>query len=121
MPVLGAHSLSLEVPDIASGVAFYSDAGLVPSVSGNIATLQCKGQDRESIVLLGGFPRKRLHHITLRANRLDEIARNVPKAGGKVAVFNVAKVMRDYKKWQYYAMVMNTKRTTATAELGNPQ
>ena len=84
MPVLGAHSLSLEVPDIASGVAFYSDAGLVPSVSGNIATLQCKGQDRESIVLLGGFPRKRLHHITLRADGLDEIASNVPKAGGKV-------------------------------------
>lgn len=41
-----------------------------------------------------------------------------PKAGGKVAVFNVAKVMRDYKKWQYYATVMNSKRTTAAAELG---
>ena len=40
-----------------------------------------------------------------------------PKQGGKVAVFNVAKVMRDYKKWQYYATVMNSKRTTATAEL----
>ena len=84
MPVLGAHSLSLEVPDIASGVAFYSDAGLVPAVSGNIATLRCKGQDRESIVLLGGFPRKRLHHITLRADGLGEIARSVPAAGGSV-------------------------------------
>ena len=53
-------------------------------MSGNIATLQCKGQDRESIVLLGGFPRKRLHHITLHADGLAEIARNVPAAGGSV-------------------------------------
>ncbi len=36
---------------------------------------------------------------------------------GKVAVFNVAKVMRDYKKWQHFAGVMNTKRTEAAATL----
>jgi Skp family chaperone for outer membrane proteins len=40
-----------------------------------------------------------------------------PRAGGKVAVFNVARVMKDYQKWQYYAAVMNQKRTTAAAEL----
>ena len=84
MPVLGSYSLTLEVPDVAVGAAFYGDAGLVATVSGNVATLQCQGQDRESIVLLGGFARKRLHHITLRADGLDEIARNVPPAGGKV-------------------------------------
>lgn len=41
-----------------------------------------------------------------------------PKPGGRVAVFNVAKVMKDYQKWQYYAKVMNEKRTTAAAGLG---
>ena len=84
MPVLGPHSLTLEVPVVAEGVAFYGDAGLVATVTGKNATLRCAGQDRESIVLLGGFARKRLHHITLRADGLDEIARNVPAAGGKV-------------------------------------
>jgi catechol 2,3-dioxygenase-like lactoylglutathione lyase family enzyme len=86
MPVLGAYSLTLEVPDIALGLAFYGDAGLVPTIAGNVATLQCQGQGRESIVLLGGFARKRLHHITLRADGLDEIARHVPGAGGKLVV-----------------------------------
>ena len=41
-----------------------------------------------------------------------------PRASGKVAVFNVARVMRDYKKWQYFASVMNNKRTGAAGELG---
>ena len=42
-----------------------------------------------------------------------------PKTGGgKVAVFNVAKVMKDYQRWQYYAAMMNQKRTTAAADLG---
>ena len=84
MPVLGSYALTLEVPDIADGVAFYGEAGMVATVSGNVATLRCAGQDRESIVLLGGYARKRLHHITLRADGLNEIARNVPAAGGKV-------------------------------------
>ena len=39
------------------------------------------------------------------------------KPTGRVAVFNVAQVMRDYKKWQYYASVMNQKRVVATADL----
>lgn len=41
-----------------------------------------------------------------------------PRASGKVAVFNVAKVMKDYKRWQHFAGVMNQKRTGAAAELG---
>jgi Skp family chaperone for outer membrane proteins len=39
-------------------------------------------------------------------------------AGGKVAVFNVAKVMRDYKKWQHYATIMQNKRNAAAGDLG---
>ncbi len=40
------------------------------------------------------------------------------KPSGRVGVFNVAKVMRDYKKWQHYAAVMNQKRVVASADLG---
>ena len=36
---------------------------------------------------------------------------------GKVAVFNVAKVMKEYKKWQHYAGVMNQRRTGASGDL----
>ncbi len=41
-----------------------------------------------------------------------------PRSSGKVAVFNVAKVMKDYQRWQYYAAVMNQKRTAAAGDLG---
>jgi Skp family chaperone for outer membrane proteins len=40
-----------------------------------------------------------------------------PRAGGKVAVFNVAKVMKDYKRWQHFAKVMNDKRAAESAGL----
>lgn len=40
-----------------------------------------------------------------------------PKPGGKVGVFNVARVMKDYQKWQYYAKVMNDKRAAASGDL----
>ena len=33
-------------------------------------------------------------------------------------MFNVAKVMKDYQRWQYYAAMMNKKRTAAAGELG---
>jgi len=36
----------------------------------------------------------------------------------RVAVFNVAKVMKDFKKWQFYAVTMNNKRIIAAGELG---
>jgi Skp family chaperone for outer membrane proteins len=41
-----------------------------------------------------------------------------PKSGGRVGVFNVAKVMKDYQKWQYFAKVMNDKRAGAAGDLG---
>ena len=84
MAVLGPLSFTLEVPDLDAGVKFYTDAGLVADVRGDIAGLRCDGQDRNSIVLLGGHAKKRLHHISLRAEDLDAIAAAVPGDGGKV-------------------------------------
>ena len=84
MAVLGPLGVTLEVPDVDPGVKFYTDAGLVATVDGNVARLRCEGQDRDSIVLIGGASRKRLHHISLRADRLDEIAARVPEEGGAV-------------------------------------
>ena len=84
MAVLGALSFTLEVPEIDTGVQFYTDAGLVAAVEGGVARLRCEGQDRDSIVLMGGYPRKRLHHISLRADDLDGIAAAVPAHGGTV-------------------------------------
>lgn len=45
-------------------------------------------------------------------------AATAPAASGKVAVFNVAKVMRNYEKWQYYAKMMNDRRVDAAKQLG---
>lgn len=84
MGVLGAHAVTLEVPDLQAGIDFYTDAGLEAVVKGNVARFRCHGQDRDCIVLIGGVPRKRLHHVTLRADGLDAIAAAVPGAGGEV-------------------------------------
>ena len=84
MAVLGALSLTLEVPDITPGVAFYTDAGLIADVEGDVARLRCEGQERDSIILLGGRPKKRLHHISLRADDLDGTAQRVGGHGGAV-------------------------------------
>lgn len=84
MAVLNALSVTLEVPEVGPGIQFYSDAGLVARQEGNDAFLRCRGQDRDSIVLLGGFARKRLHHIALRADDLDGIAAKIGKAGGEL-------------------------------------
>ena len=56
MSVLGPLSFTLEVPSLDEGVTFYTDAGLVADVAGNVARLRCQGQDRDSIVLLGSAP-----------------------------------------------------------------
>ena len=85
MAVLGALSVTLEVPDLDPGVRFYTDAGLVAEVRGDVASLRCPDQDRPSIVLVAGAPRKRLHHVSLRAEDLDGIAAAVEKHGGGVA------------------------------------
>lgn len=84
MAVLNLLSFTLEVPDLAEGVRFYTDAGLSAATDGNIARMTCGDQVRESIVLIGGGPAKRLHHVTLRAEQLDTMARNVVAAGGAV-------------------------------------
>ncbi|WP_293882989.1 VOC family protein [Sphingomonas sp.] len=84
MAVLGILSFTLEVPDLDEGVRFYTDAGLVATVDGDIARLRCPGQNRDSITLVGGFPVKRLHHVALRADNLDLIAENVVEFGGDV-------------------------------------
>ena len=84
MAVLGALCAVLEVPDLQPGVSFYTDAGLVAEVEGNVARFRCEGQDRASIILLGGAERKRLHHIALRADDLGGMAERVPQQGGRV-------------------------------------
>ncbi len=36
----------------------------------------------------------------------------------RIAVFNVAKVMKDFEKWQYFAATMSNKRIQVAGELG---
>jgi len=84
MAVLGVLSFTLEVPELEAGVRFYRDAGLESTTDGAVARFRCAGQSRESIVLMGGHPRKRLHHIALRAEDLGGIAEKTPAAGGRV-------------------------------------
>ncbi len=84
MPVLGAHSVTLEVPSLSEGVQFYTDAGFECASDGAVARMRCPGRTRDVIVLIGGASRKRLHHIALRADGLDEIAARTPAAGGTV-------------------------------------
>ncbi len=71
MSVLGIMSYTLAVPSIKEGVRFYEDAGLEAVLEANVARLGCPGQDRPSIVLIGGADRKRLQHVTLRAADLS--------------------------------------------------
>lgn len=85
MPVLSAISVTLEVPDLEQGIRFYTDAGLEVTGGGNVALLRCPGRQEDAIVLVGGSDRKRLHHISLRADGLAEIASRGPAAGGAVA------------------------------------
>ncbi len=70
MPVLRTLSVTLEVPTLDQGINFYSDAGLEAESDGAVARLRCQGQDRGSIILIGGADKKRLHHLTLRAELL---------------------------------------------------
>ena len=84
MPVLGPLSFALEVPSLDAGVTFYIDAGLEAASDGSVARLRCRGQENHCVILIGGAPRKRLHHVALRATALDEMARSVTAAGGCV-------------------------------------
>ncbi len=117
MAVLGALSLTLEVPDINTGVRFYTDAGLVADVQGDVAQLRCEGQDRDSVVLLGGYDRKRLHHISLRADELDGITAAVPVHGGKVVA--APEGFEDNGLWieDPHGMLIHLSERLADAEL----
>jgi catechol 2,3-dioxygenase-like lactoylglutathione lyase family enzyme len=84
MPVLQAHAVCLEVPSLDAGIKFYSDAGLEVQSDGRVARCRCTGSDADAIVLIGGAQKKRLHHIALRADGLDEIASRTTAAGGTV-------------------------------------
>lgn len=84
MAVLGLDSVTLEVPDLAAGIRFYTDAGLEAVKDDNVARLRCVGQPRDAVVLLGGHERKRLHHVTLRAENLSDIAERAANGGGAV-------------------------------------
>ena len=84
MPVLGLLSYTLEIPDLESGIRFYTDAGLTATHDDRGAVLKCPDQDRASIILIGDAERKRLHHIHLRADRIDEIAAKVVGGGGQL-------------------------------------
>jgi catechol 2,3-dioxygenase-like lactoylglutathione lyase family enzyme len=68
MTVLGAHAVCLEVPNLDDGIRFYKNAGLEVRREKDIAYFRCPGQTRDSITLIAGAKRKRIHHIALRAD-----------------------------------------------------
>ena len=117
MAVLGALSVTLEVPEIEAGVKFYTDAGMVGTVEGDVARLRCDGQERDTIVLLGGAERKRLHHISLRADDLDGIAAKVGEHGGTVTTAPAG--FEDNGLWvkDPHGMAIHLQERAADAEL----
>ena len=117
MPVLSALSVTLEVPDLEPGLEFYTDAGMVAVSDGAAARLGCPGQERDSLVLIAGAPRKRLHHIALRADGLDEIAARVPEAGGKAVP--APEGFQDNGLWveDPHGMLIHLSETAAAPEL----
>src|SRR5882762_875635 len=84
MPVLGLLSYSLEVPSLEEGIKFYTDAGLECIRQTHIARFRCIGQSHDCVTLLETAHRKRLHHITLRADRLEEMGPAIGAAGGEI-------------------------------------
>ena len=86
MAVLGSYGIVLSVPDVAPGVRFYCDAGLEAAVEGAVARFSCPGQNHASITLVGGAPRKSIHHLILRADagEFDTLRRKVPASGGEL-------------------------------------
>jgi catechol 2,3-dioxygenase-like lactoylglutathione lyase family enzyme len=86
MAVLGPYGITLQVPEIEPGVQYYAAAGLQAKVDGDVARLSCDAGTHECITLLGGAPRKRLHHLTLRADPelFDEVRRAIPAQGGQL-------------------------------------
>jgi catechol 2,3-dioxygenase len=79
--------------------------------------LRCTGQDRECIILLGGFARKRLHHITLRADELTEIAKKTPAMGGKVVKAPEGFEQDGLWVTDPHGMLIHLRETAADSEL----
>ena len=117
MAVLGILSFTLEVPDLEDGLRFYIDAGLIAATEGASARLRCTGQDRECIILLGGFAQKRLHHITLRADELTEIAKKTPAMGGKVVKAPEGFEQDGLWVTDPHGMLIHLRETAADSEL----
>lgn len=84
MAVLGVSGFALEVPELESGIAFYTAAGLVAEVDGARAVLTCPGGVSPCVTLVQSGTRMRLHHVALRADALEEIALRAPANGGAV-------------------------------------
>lgn len=86
MAVLGAYSVTLEVPDLEPGIDFYTAAGFVVEREGARARVICSSQPHESILLIEGAARKRLHHISLRADpaQFDAVRAEVGRHGGAI-------------------------------------
>lgn len=84
MAVLGVAGFALEVPDLEPGIKFYTGAGLEAVVGDGRAALSCLNGQTPCITLVQGSTRMRLHHVTLRADGLDEIAQRVVEHGGAV-------------------------------------
>ena len=82
--VSGVIGIALEIPDLATGIGFYTDAGLNAAEADGCVRLTCPGSAEASVTLLRGTGPMRLHHVVLRATGLDAIAARVADHGGTV-------------------------------------
>jgi catechol 2,3-dioxygenase-like lactoylglutathione lyase family enzyme len=90
MTIRNLQHFALSVPDVAAGVAFYSDFGLQASAAGNGAVLRCEGRDQDQVRLLEGA-RKRLHHIAFGARAEDLAALQARLAAERVPLLDAPK------------------------------
>lgn len=84
MPVIGLHSVAIDVPSLADGVDFYTAAGLEVAIDGKRARFRCAGQSHDCLVLEERGERKRLNHVSLFARDLDDMAAAVDLSTGSV-------------------------------------
>lgn len=84
MTVTCLSSVALEVPDLDEGIKFYSDAGLEMKRDGNKVKFHCSGQPNDCIVLVGGAPKKRIHHLELGAENIDAMRAGIEENGGTI-------------------------------------
>jgi len=85
MAILGVLSVTLEIPDLDTGIRFYTNAGLLGTSDGVMARFRSPGQPNDAVILIGGAERKSLHHITLRAEGQAEIAARAEAFGGTIS------------------------------------